>query len=363
MAYYQSNLGYMGIAARQRTTSDTTSAVFLPILEESTNPMFDEIHLDECGQGLYQGSSKWMKTRNWVDVNFSTYLYPRSGAELTAGFMGNSTFTASAATTVNIHTMHLIDTTADQLTTPRQSWMTIEKSLGMDAAPTSTAMVERFMGCKFRSLTLEGEAGQPVKITMEGKGRRAEIVSTAQTDTYESNNPFMFFNGNGKFKVFLPTSAWSTTCFDIKSFTVKLNQNLDEEMQTDEFEDRTFQQQTLSAEVTVGVYFTDYWNYIHSKYGLTTSTSGYMTTSFHECEGALEIDLRYGHLPTTAMTSNLREYKLTINKVKMQPHELNMNMAPETMIESLSGIAMHKNTTTAIWEIQASLPYTTSMPT
>lgn len=364
MAYYQTNLGYMGIASRLRTTADTTSSVFLPILEEDTNPMFDEVHLDECGQGLYQGSTKWMKTRKWVDVNFSTYLYPRSGAELTAAFMGKSTFTASAATTVNVHTMGFI-ATPDQVTTPRQDWMTIEKSLAMDAALTSTAMVERFHGVKFRSMTLEGEAGQPVKITMEGRGREAEIVSTAQTDTYESNNPFMFFNGNGKYIVNLPTSAFSTVNVDIKNFNVKLNFNNDEEMQTDEFSDRTIQQQTLSAEVTVGIYFTDYWNYIHSKYGLTTSTSGLLTTSFYESEGALEIDLAYGGTGAvaTGMAADLRRYKLRITKMKLQPHNLNMNNVPETMIEELSGIAMKKNTTTQIWDIECSLPYTTSMPT
>jgi len=364
MPYYQTNLGYMGIGKKQRTTAITTPTCYLPILEENTNPMYNEIHLDECGQGLYQGNTKWMKTKKYCDVNFSQYLYPRTGAELTAAFMGRSTFTASLPTTVNVHTMGFV-ATQDQLTTPRQKWMTIEKSLRMSAAPTSTIFVERYYGVKFRSLTLEGEAGQPVKITMDGIGRDVSIHTTARTDTYEANNPFMFFNGNGKYVVGMTTSSFATKSFDVKSFNVKLNFNNDEEVQTDEFTNRDIVQQTLSAEVTVGLYFTDYWNYVRSKYGLTTSSTGAISTSYHESEGALEIDLAYGGTGAvaTAMTSNLRRYKLRITKMKLMPHNLNMNNAPETMIEELSGIALKKNTTTQLWDIECSLPYTTTLPT
>ena len=80
MAYFPSNLGYIGLASQgsAKTTAKTTSAIFIPFTSEDIAPEFDAETLMEGGQSKYDVLSVKNQTRE--KVNFGCYARPKASA-------------------------------------------------------------------------------------------------------------------------------------------------------------------------------------------------------------------------------------------------------------------------------------------
>ena len=109
---------------------------------------------------------------------------------------------------------------------------------------------------------------------------------------------------------------------------------------------------SIGAEVTIGLNYTDFQEWKRANYGGSgINTSPQETYNY----GSVEIDLGYG------TGADARQFKIEIPKIKLAPHDVSLNPAPETLGQELSGIAF-KQSTTEIYTITAKCSLTTSLP-
>ena len=318
MSYYGSNLGYVGIAsqASQKTTAKTTSKMFVPYLSETCVPEIDEEVLHEGGDGKYDVSS--VKTQHREKIGFSCYVRPKMAGQLYGHLLGKDT-PSHLTTTPFYHTVTV--KTTDLATTVMQPWMTLERKL------TGT-QVQRIRSVKLSSISLDAEAGKPVVMAVEGTGLSAAVVTTAQSDTYEvTTAPMSFYHGT--FHVNAPT----TTNFDIKSFSIKLTTENDEGIQTTGLTRKDILNLRVTSEITLALNYTDFIMWKKANYGAGSAP----TESYSD--GSLDVILK------TSAGVNERRLQITIPKVRLKPHAINLDPAVKILEQPLSGMAMKQSST------------------
>lgn len=337
MAYYPSNQGYIGIGSQgtQKTTAATIQS-FVKYITDESGPNFETLTLREGGDGQWDTTS--VKTIHTQNISFSCYARPETAANLYAALLGDDTVTNVTSTP----SYHTIIPKSFVVTTPEQEWLTVERML----VGTTISRVERMINVKLSAITLEAEAGQPVQMSVEGSGLNVALRTTASTPSYETDNPFSFYNGtyyinNG--------TSYTTTSFDIKSFNIALRAINDEELQTVALTRQDIINHRFEAEVTLGINYTDYTLYAKANYNAATTPS----SSFSD--GSVRIDLDYG----TGI--NQRKLRMTIPKVRLQPINIPLNAEVATLEQTMAGMGF-KQATTALVTVLAYNSITTSQP-
>jgi len=317
-SYFPSNLGFLGVASQgaQKTTAKTTMKLYIPYLSEGFAPEIEEEIFVEGGNGKYMKAAA--KTKHQEKVAFSTYLRPKVSAYMFAALLGKDTVTGGAVTTPYTHTVTV--KTTDLTTTPMQKWLTFDKKF-------NSTNLARIRSAKISSITLEGEAGKPVKMTVEGTGLSGAIRTTVSTDTYETENPFSFYNG-----VYM-VNASTTTNFDIASFNIKITAKNDEALQTVDLTRRDIINHEVQVDVTIGLKYTDLTMYKKANYGGGSA----VTSDFSD--GSVYLNMNYGS------GASRRKFQMQIPKVHVKPHAIQLDPKVKTMEQPYSGIGFKLPTT------------------
>lgn len=334
MSYFPSNLGYIGVASQgaAKTTAKTTMKVYVPYLSESFTPEIEEEVFVEGGNGKYQKAAA--KTRHSEKVGFSCYLRPKVSSYFFSALMGNDTVVAGAVTTPYTHTITI--KTTDLATTPMQKWLTFDKKF-------NSTNLTRIRSSKISSITLEGEAGAPVKMTVEGTGLTGTIRTTVATDTYETDNPYSFYNGT------YMVNASTTTNFDISSFNIKFTAKNDEDLQTVDLTRRDIINHEFQIDVTLTLKYTDLTMYKKANYGAGTASTADWS------EGSVYLNLSYG------TNASRRKFQLAIPKVHLKPHTIQLDPKVKTLEQPYSGVAF-KLPTTELATVTCWNSITTTLP-
>lgn len=332
--YYPSNQGYIGIGSQgtQKTTAATIQR-FVKYLSDESGVTFEAETLREGGDGQYDVSS--VKTKYSCPVSFSLHARPIESANLFAALLGDDT--PSHLTTTPFY--HTIIPKAFAVTTQVQPWLTVERML----IGTTVSKVEQITGVKLSAITLEAEAGQPVQMSVEGTGLTAKLITTASTPSYETANPFSFYNGT------YYINGLTTTSFDIKSFSISLRAINDEEIQTVGLTRQDIINHRFEAEVTLGINYTSYQLYAKANYNAAATVS----SSFSD--GGVKINL------STGSSTSQRRLQLLIPKVRLQPISIPLNAEVATLEQTMAGMGF-KGATTELVTVLCYNTVATTMP-
>jgi hypothetical protein len=332
--YFPSNRGYIGVGSQgaQKTTA-ATIAKFVKYTTEESGAEFEEEVLRQAGDGQFDVSS--VKTIYRENISFSSYVTADWAAYLYSALLGSDT--PSHLTTTPFY--HTIVPKTHQNTTAVQKWLTVEKML----VGTTVSQVHRMTGCKFSSITISGEAGMPVTVEVEGTGITGALRTTASTPSYETVDPFSFYNG-----VYLINTP-TTTNFDVKSFSIAMNAVNDEEIQTVAITRQDIINHRFNIEVTLGLNYVDYTMWKKANYGNTASpTSTYS-------DGSLDLKLATGSGTTE------KRLQFDIPKLRLKPHIVSMNAEPNTLEQPLTGMA-YKQATTDLVTVTCYTAIATTLP-
>jgi hypothetical protein len=331
--YYPSNRGYIGIGKQTAKTTAVAPQTYFAFTTDDSGPTFEAETLREGGDGQFDVTS--VKTIHTEAVNFSGYARPETAANLYAALLGSDT--PSHLTTSPFY--HTIIPKVKQCTTAVQPWLTIHRTLTC----STNSKVERIRAVKLSAITLEAEAGQPVSMTVEGTGLTAHLTTSTMTATYETGNPYSFYNGT--YMVNTPT----TSNFDIKSFNIALRAVNDEEIQTVALTRQDIINHRFEAEVTLGINYTDYALYQKANFGNTTTPDADFS------DGSFTVDL------VTSSGVNLEKLKITIPKVRLQPINIPMNAEVATLEQTMAGMGF-KQATTALVTVTCYNQIATTLP-
>lgn len=202
MSGFRSSNGYLGFAKQASKGTGVAPTTFLRLsAAESLEQVQDVLEVrslkaDREIDAIYKTSHK-------PGGAFQTYARPFLGAELLAYCLGNDSITANDVTT---HTITRANTIP---------WISIEKQLDN---------VERFIDCKINQIVINGTSGQPVTMDISFMACGAAIQGSPATDVYETDEPFMFYDGTYT----LDSGAITT----ITAFTITINNNLIEDQTT-----------------------------------------------------------------------------------------------------------------------------------
>ena len=315
--YFPSNQGYIGIGSQGTPkTTAVTPQIFPKYLSDESGVTFESETLREGGDGQWDKSS--VKTIYTNMINFSCYARPIESANLFAALLGSDT--PSSLTTTPFY--HTIVPKAFAVTTPVQPWLTMERML----VSSTNSRVEQISGVKLSSIAMEAEAGQPVKLTVEGTGLSSKLITTESSPTYGSGNPFSFYSGT------YMVNESSTTNFDIKSFNIALRAINDEENQTVALTRHDIINHRFEAEVTIGLNYTDYQLYAKANYNAATTPS----SSFSD--GNVVINL------STGTGVSQRRLQLSIPKVRLNPIQIPLNAEVATLELTMAGMGFKQAT-------------------
>jgi hypothetical protein len=164
-------------------------------------------------------------------------------------------------------------------------------------------------------------------MSVEGTGLTAAIRTTVATDTYETDNPFSFYNG------VYNVNAATTSNLDIKSFSIKFTAKNDEGIQTVDMTRRDIINHEFDIDVTLALAYTDLTQFKKANYGNTT------THSADYSEGSVYLNMNYGTNATR------RRLQIAIPKVHLKPHTIQNDPKVKTMEQPYSGIAFKLPTT------------------
>jgi hypothetical protein len=156
--------------------------------------------------------------------SFQSLIRPDLGAAIMAFVLGADTVTTG---TVHTHAIVRADTVP---------WLTIERKLDN---------IERISDCKINQVVINGQAGQPLSIDVSFMGLDS-LTTTTATASYETDEPFMFFDGT-----FTIDSVANT---NIKAFTITINRNL-EEIQTTTFKRNDLVEMAFSVDLSYSLVF------------------------------------------------------------------------------------------------------------
>lgn len=330
MAYFPSNQGYIGIGKQAAKGTAVAPQRFIKYLTDESAVEFEAETLREGCDGQWDKTS--VKTRYHNNINFSLYARPTEAANLYAALLGSDTKTLT--TTPFTHT---IVPKAFQVTTAVQPWLTVQRQL----ISSTNSRTEVMKDVKLSSITLEAEAGQPVQMSVEGTGLSSILTTSTSTESYESGNPFSFYNGT-----YTINGSGST---DIKSFNIAIRAINDEDNQTTAITRNDIINHRFECEVTLGINYTDYQLMAKANYNAGTT----MDADFSD--GAAIINLN------TGTGTSERQLKLTIPKVRLQPINLPLAAEVSTLEQTMAGMAF-KQDTTALVTIESKVAVATTLP-
>jgi hypothetical protein len=216
-----------------------------------------------------------LKTGTAPQGTFSCFARPVIAGYLLAYVLG-----ADAVTGASSPYQHVL-TRADAI-----PYITVERKL---------ISAERIKDCKINQLVISGEAGQPVILTASYLGKDAAIESAA-TPTYETNVPYMFFNGAYTF------GGGATSL--ISSFVITISRNLIAS-KTTEITQYELDETKFNVECALRLKVEADTMYLANLYGASTATVPALD------DDALTIDLTYG------ATAGLKELKFEIPALKI----------------------------------------------
>jgi hypothetical protein len=318
---YSSNIGYIGFGKQTTKGTPVVPQTFVKYLSDESGTEIDVERISEGGDGRFANSTTVVKTQHREKVSFSTYVRTDEAANLFAALLGKDT-PSSLTTTPFYHTISIA--TTDQPTTPLQPWLTVQKML----TSTTNSKVQRIQDVKLSSISVEGEAGQPVTMSVEGTGLDGNLITTDATPSYQTGNPLSFYHG-----IFQINQSTTSNC-DIKSFNLTINAENAEDIQTCNLtrEDNINLRYAVDIDLTLN--YKDYTEMARSNYAAGTSS----TEDFSD--GSVNIILN-----RDAATTSEDRVQINVPKVRYMAHTVNLDPAPNVLEQPLTGIGLKQATT------------------
>lgn len=167
-------------------------------------------------------------------------------------------------------------------------WLSVERSLG--------GIQERFIDCKIKSISAEGEAGKPIKLTVEYLGINEDLSVSAATATYEVDAPFVYWQA---------TFTWDGgASTNVEKFKLTYTNAFDEEFFTNAITRQDIPLQSRDAELEMTVSMEDSMVFFKKAYHAAGTAPGTDAPT-----GSFIVDLNYG------AGADARQLKLDLQKV------------------------------------------------
>lgn len=301
---YSTHDGYLGVAKQAAKGTAVAPSTFAKYRDKPIGPTFDMESYREGGDG--RDFAYGVKTFHKHDGSFMVLARPKIIGILLHALLG-----ADAVSGLEAPYTHVL-TPADTL-----PWLTIETG----EVKTSNLIIERIQDCKINSCKISGRAGKPVEISFDFLGIQAVKEAAAATPSYESDDPFVFYQGTYN------VDSGATTL--ITEFDITINNGVAGDIQTVEV--HRDDMVALGREVLIDfkLKLADATRYANIHYGGGTAVSDDLY------EGDLTIALAYG--------SGADERGLTIEipKFYYSASEIPRGAEPEVIYHSCHGKA-HK---------------------
>lgn len=172
-------------------------------------------------------------------------------------------------------------------------WASLERSLG-------ALLVNRFTDVRIKQIEVSGEAGQPVTLAVSYLGIDEERQTSAQTATFETEDPWIFWQGTY-------TVDGTDLTAKVTSFRLRLINVFDEVDQTDDIIRADALLIRRDVEVQWEMKFDAISRYAETYLGSATGTDP--ASDIKESSGTLSIDLSY------SSGADLRQLKVEIPNV------------------------------------------------
>jgi len=225
MGGFRSSNGYVGFDVQTDRTTDAAPTTFVRLSSEEGMEQTQEI-VDVVSLNADRELDAMLKGGHKPIVVFETFMRPGLGTQLLAYALGSDTVVAG--TGVYTHTVIRANVIP---------WISIERQLDN---------VERFIGCKINQVVITGTSGQPVLLNVSALACDSEIQASAASDSYQTDEPFMFHDGTYT----LDSGAITT----IAGFTITINNNL-ETIQTTSYKPNTLMEGAFGLDVTMRLKF------------------------------------------------------------------------------------------------------------
>jgi len=284
-----------------------TPDIAIPYLDDGFNTAQQSNSLKSGGDNEYLISN--MKMEHREKFGYTVFARPNMCNYLSAYMLGTDVITGTA------------DPYTHTITRGDRDWLTVERQL-------SSTVYQRLVDCKLENMTISGEAGQPVKITVEGEALTATLRTTGQTLSYDdSDKTFMFYDGSSRFKIDTTNSAM------IKGFEVKVNVNSGGGLRDDRFSIIDLPDYNYSVDCTLELYTSNLTRFKKITYNASTVPQADFST------GAVEIDCQY-------VLTSTRQLKITVPTLIWESiGGIALNPDGATMSESIAGPATKQATT------------------
>lgn len=294
----------MGLQSGKGSTATPNIAV--PFLDDGFNTKIQMKNLKDSGDNEYLLEN--FKMEHKESFGFSFNARPDIVSYLSAFMLGDSAIAGDG------------DPYTHTITRDERSWLTMERKL-------NTTIIQRLIDCKFENMTIAGETGKVIKITIDGNALDSLIKTTALSPSYDIEKPFMFYHGKSRFKIDTTNSSY------IKGFEIKVNVNSGSGLKDDQFEIIDLPDFNYSVNCTLDLYTSDFTRFKKINYNASTTPQETLST------GSFEIDCQYVSTTTRQfkMIIPLMTYK-SINGITLDP-------SGKTMSENIAGIAVKQNTT------------------
>lgn len=305
MSKLLSNEGYIGLAKQtSKGNPASTSLFFVKYLDGSFKTEQATSPLREGGDG--ETVSTVIKTSHKEKFSFKANCRPEVVAYVLAYLMGEDTKSGSS----DPYT-HVITRGSSRI------WCTIFRKLTTDD-------VQRIEDCKISKVTIEGEAGKEVTLSVEGEGCGATLLSSDESEVYETGlSVFKFYDGAGKFDL------GGTITKNIKKFSVSIAVT-GEGLMTDELVPGDIPDLQYNVDVALDLYVDSTANWKKANYNSGTSPDGDVY------QDSLTIDLNF----TDSVTSTNRQLKIEVPSFVWNSIDLPMKGAPDVLTETVAGIAL-----------------------
>jgi len=290
-------------------SATATPDIAIPFLDDGFNTNMQITGLKDGGDNEYLRENFKMEHRE--KFSFSVNARPDIFCYLSAFMLGNMATTGTA------------DPYTHTITRNERDWLTIERKL-------NCTTIQRLISCKFENMTVSGEAGQPIKITMDGNALDTIIRTTALSPSYDTEKPFMFYDGSSRFKIDTTNTSY------IKGFEIKVNVNSGGGLRDDQTEIIDLPDFNYSVDCSLDTYTSDFTRFKKINYNASTTPQEALAT------GAFEIDCQY-------ILTTTRQLKITIPLLTYQSISgITLNPGGATMSESFAGVAVKQSTTDLI---------------
>ncbi|MHB1334521.1 MAG: phage tail tube protein [Candidatus Humimicrobiaceae bacterium] len=297
MTGYLSNDGYLGIAKQASKGTAVAPSKFLR-LAAAENVEHSQELLESYSLNSGRELDVMYKTAHKIDGGFQTFARPDMAAFLIAMALGADTISGAA-----VPYTHVLKKAA---TIP---WVTIERKL---VSP------ERIKDCKINQIVISGNSGQPVLIDVSFLGTDATIESAA-TATYETEVPFMFYNG-----VYTLDGGAIT---NIPSFTITINNNLEDIFTTD-YKRNDMLEGKFTIDAAFRLKMESDTQFLAAYYGGSTALVNTID------DGSLIIDLSYG------TSTALRGLKIELPALKHITVKKNLDPEPKAVYIDITSKAI-----------------------